>query len=99
MPTAFSTAARVAEGEKIGVVSNYLDHPNGTSLHLHFDVQVFTRDGWIWVNPYTTLISAYERLIRGRGREIGTELPAPAAVAHALPEDVIHPDPNEGGEN
>ena len=62
---------RVAEGEKIGVVSNYLDHPNGTSRHLHFDVQVFTRDGWLWVNPYVTLISAYERLIRGRGREIG----------------------------
>ena len=68
---------RVAEGEKIGVVSNYLDHPNGTSCHLHFDVQVFTRDGWLWVNPYTTLISAYERLIRGRGREIGTDPPAP----------------------
>ena len=64
---------RVAEGEKIGVVSNYLDHPNGTTRHLHFDVQVFTRDGWLWVNPYVTLISAYERLIRGRGREIGTE--------------------------
>ena len=62
----------VAEGEKIGVVSNYLDHPNGTSRHLHFDVQVFTRDGWLWVNPYVTLISAYERLIRGRGRELGT---------------------------
>ncbi len=90
---------RVTEGEKIGVVSNYLDRPNGTSLHLHFDVQVFTRDGWIWVNPYTTLISAYERLIRGRGREIGIEPPAPAAVAHALPEDVVRHDPHEGGEN
>ena len=63
----------VDEGEKIGVVSNYLDHPNGTTRHLHFDVQVFTRDGWLWVNPYVTLISAYERLIRGRGREIGPE--------------------------
>ena len=52
-------------------------------------MQVFTRDGWLWVNPYITLISAYERLIRGRGREIGPE-PAPlAAVAHALPEDVV----------
>ncbi len=64
----------VDEGEKIGVVSNYLDHPNGTSRHLHFDVQVFTRDGWLWVNPYVTLISAYERLIGGRGREIGPEI-------------------------
>jgi hypothetical protein len=90
---------RVEEGEKIGVVSNYLDHPNGTTRHLHFDVQVFTRDGWLWVNPYVTLISAYERLIRGRGREIGPEPNASAAVAHALPEDVLRPDPQEGGEN
>jgi hypothetical protein len=80
---------RVAEGEKIGVVSNYLDFPNGTSYHLHFDVQVFTRDGWIWVNPYTTLVSAYERLIRGRGREFATGLPPAAAVAGARPEDVL----------
>ncbi|MGJ4947237.1 M23 family peptidase [Bradyrhizobium sp. HKCCYLS20291] len=61
------------EGEPIGVVSNYLDHPNGTTRHLHFDVQLFTRDGWIWVNPYVTLIAAYERLLGGRGREIGPQ--------------------------
>jgi hypothetical protein len=90
---------RVAESEKIGVVSNYLDHPNGTTRHLHFDVQVFTRDGWLWVNPYTTLISAYERLIRGRGREFGPEPPAVAAVAHALPEDVLRRDVHEGGDH
>ncbi|MBN8987482.1 MAG: M23 family peptidase [Rhizobiales bacterium] len=88
----------VVEGEKIGVASNYLDYPNGTSLHLHFDVQVFTRDGWIWVNPYTTLIAAYERLLRGRGRELGTDPAAPAAVAHARPEDVFRPDTQEGSE-
>jgi hypothetical protein len=87
---------QVAEGEKIGVASNYLDHPNGTSLHLHFDVQVFTRDGWIWVNPYTTLIASYERLIRGRGREIGTDPPAVAAVVHALPEDVLRHSARQG---
>jgi hypothetical protein len=74
----------VAEGERFGVVSNYLDFPNGTSRHLHFDVQVFTRDGWLWVNPYVTLISAYERLIRGRGREVGPQVPqAPSASAVA----------------
>ncbi|MGY3482480.1 hypothetical protein ACVW1C_000363 [Bradyrhizobium sp. USDA 4011] len=91
---------RLSEGEKIGVASNYLDHPNGTSRHLHFDVQVFTRDGWLWVNPYTTLVSAYERLIRGRGREIGPEPGPAAAVAHALPDDVVHRiDIQEGGGN
>jgi len=89
----------VQEGEQIGVVSNYLDHPNGTTRHLHFDVQVFTRDGWLWVNPYVTLISAYERLIRGHGREIGPEIAASPTVAHVLPEDVVHPDQQEGGEN
>jgi murein DD-endopeptidase MepM/ murein hydrolase activator NlpD len=89
----------VAEGEKIGVVSNYLDRPNGTSRHLHFDVQVFTRDGWLWVNPYVTLVSAYERLIRGHGREIGPEPIASPAIAHVLPADVIRPDAQEGSEN
>jgi hypothetical protein len=87
----------VIEGEKIGVVSNYLDHPAGTSMHLHFDVQLFTRDGWIWVNPYVTLVSAYERLIRARGHEVGPEIAGtPQPVAHALPEDAIKPDPREG---
>jgi murein DD-endopeptidase MepM/ murein hydrolase activator NlpD len=91
----------VGEGEKIGVVSNYLDHPNGTSRHLHFDVQVFTRDGWLWVNPYTTLISAYERLIRGRGREIGPDSTSTPAMAHAVPvqEDAMRSDTQEGSDN
>jgi hypothetical protein len=93
----------VAEGEKIGVVSNYLDHPNGTTRHLHFDMQVFTRDGWLWVSPYVTLVSAYERLIRGRGHEVGPRsLPAAADVAHALPEDMsqmTRQEPEEGSEN
>ncbi|HTF76395.1 MAG TPA: M23 family peptidase [Bradyrhizobium sp.] len=81
----------VREGEKLGVVSNYLDRPNGTSRHLHFDVQVFTRDGWLWVNPYVTLISAYERLIHGRGRVIGPEPPALPAMAHVFkPPAVTH---------
>ena len=88
----------VEEGEKIGVVSNYLDHPNGTTRHLHFDVQVFTRDGWLWVNPYVTLISAYERLIHGRGREVGPHSVAAADMAHALPEDMSRRDMEEGSE-
>jgi hypothetical protein len=87
----------VVEGEKIGVVSNYLDHPAGTSMHLHFDVQLFTRDGWIWVSPYATLIAAYERLIHARGREIGPEIAITTQpVAHTLPEDVIKSDQHEG---
>jgi hypothetical protein len=60
---------------------------------------VFTRDGWLWVNPYVTLVSAYERLIHGRGREIGPESGPSPAVAHASPEDVLHSDSREGTEN
>ncbi|WP_291689272.1 peptidoglycan DD-metalloendopeptidase family protein [Bradyrhizobium sp.] len=91
---------QITEGEKIGVVSNYLDHPNGTTRHLHFDVQVFTRDGWIWVNPYATLISAYERLIGGRGRELGAEIATSAATNVPLPPaDAVRPGLQEGSEN
>jgi hypothetical protein len=72
---------------------------NGTSRHLHFDVQVFTRDGWIWVNPYVTLISAYERLIRGRGPEMGPQVPPSAAMAHALPQHVNPLEGQEGSED
>lgn len=90
---------QLVEGEPIGVVSNYLDRPNGTSRHLHFDVQVFTRDGWLWVNPYTTLVSAYERLIGGRGRRIGDEPATAAAVAQALPAEAGRPGAQEGGAN
>jgi murein DD-endopeptidase MepM/ murein hydrolase activator NlpD len=92
----------VGEGDKIGVVSNYLNHPNGTSRHLHFDVQVFTRDGWLWVNPYTTLVSAYERLIRGRGREIGPDTTsATPAMARAMPmfEGAMRYDTQEGNDD
>ncbi|MBR0693032.1 hypothetical protein [Bradyrhizobium lablabi] len=42
------------------------------------------------VNPYTTLVSDYERLIRGRGREVGPDPGPMAAAAHALPDDVAH---------
>jgi hypothetical protein len=72
-----------------------MDHPGGTTTHLHFDVQVFTRDGWIWVNPYVTLISAYERLISGRGHEISAE--ADAGQPPDKPQDPAHPEkPSEG---
>lgn len=76
---------RVAEGERIGVVSNFQDRPGGTTSHLHFDIQVFTRDGWLWVNPYVTLISSYERLIGGRGHEYIQPPPEAPAMAHAMP--------------
>jgi hypothetical protein len=62
---------RVYEGEVIGQVGNYSDKVGGTSYHLHFDVQVPTKDGWVFVNPYMTLVASYERLIHARGVELG----------------------------
>jgi hypothetical protein len=62
---------RVHEGEVIGQVSNFSKKENGTSHHLHFDIQVPTKNGWVFVNPYVTLVAAYERLIGARGTLLG----------------------------
>jgi hypothetical protein len=65
-----SSGRRVREGEVIGKVGNYFKRERATSYHLHFDLQVPTRYGWVFVNPYMTLVAAYERLIQGRGRQL-----------------------------
>src|SRR5580704_6980148 len=64
----------VREGEVIGKVSNFFRREGATSTHLHFDLQVPSKYGWVFVNPYMTLVAAYERLIRGRGQEIMEEM-------------------------
>src|SRR4051794_21074120 len=50
-------------------------------------------DGWLWVNPYVALISAYECLTKRRG---GQTAPNPAAslpaIAHAMPQQPVGPD-------
>ena len=83
------------EGEAIGKVGNFFRREAGTFSHLHFDVQVPTKYGWVFVNPYMTLVAAYERLIHGRGQEISEEIgpdvptgslpvmPAPSTAAEA----------------
>jgi hypothetical protein len=68
---------RVKSGDLLGQVGNYSQHENGTSFHLHFDAQVPTRAGWVFVNPYMTLVASYERLVGGRGSEV------PGLVANA----------------
>jgi hypothetical protein len=60
----------VNEGEVIGEIGNFDKREAGTSYHLHFDIQVPTRHGWVFVNPYMTLVAAYERLIGARGEQI-----------------------------
>lgn len=68
------------EGEVLGPVGDYGRREGGTTYHLHFDVQVPTRQGWVFVNPYMTLVAAYERLIGGRGRVVDDAMAAVAAV-------------------
>ena len=81
----------VREGELLGKVGTFDRREFGTTYHLHFDTQVLTKYGWTFVNPYMTLVAAYERLIGARGQEIKEE-PAPAfepsVAAAALPEVV-----------
>ncbi len=76
----------VKAGEVIGQIGNYSGHENGTSYHLHFDIQVPTRAGWVFVSPYTTLVAAYERLIGARGEEVGDVVAsaAPTTINDAI---------------
>ncbi len=69
--------AIVKEGQPIGTIGNYDRRPGLTSTHLHFELQVPTRDGYVRVNPYMTLIAAYEHLIGARGTEYSPPPPAP----------------------
>ena len=81
----------VSEGEIIGKVATWGDYEKGTSYHIHFNIQVFTKIGWVWVNPYMTLVAAYERLIGGRGSEILPGQPAPPVPDK--PPVILHPEP------
>ena len=73
------------QGEAFGKVGSYFQRERTTSYHLHFDMQVPTRYGWVFVNPYMTLVAAYERLIGGRGTEIKAQEQEEAAVAATQP--------------
>jgi hypothetical protein len=87
----FLNGRHVNEGEIIGKVATWGDYEKGTSYHIHFNIQVFTKIGWVWVNPYMTLVAAYERLIGGRGTEILPGQPAPP-----IPDKqplILHPEP------
>jgi hypothetical protein len=82
---------RLREGEIFGKVGNYNDGEHGTSYHLHFDMQVPTKAGWVLVNPYMTLVSAYERLIGARGTEIKDSDPVPPVAS--VPPIIEHLEP------
>jgi hypothetical protein len=71
----------VKEGEIIGKAGNFNRRDNLTTYHLHFEIMVPTRDGWARINPYMTLVAAYERLIGARGTEVEDPEPIPDAAA------------------
>lgn len=71
------TGRQVSEGEIIGKVATWGDYESGTSYHLHFNMQVMTKLGWVWVNPYMSLVLAYEKMIKGRGAEVKEGDPLP----------------------
>jgi hypothetical protein len=73
------------QGEEFGKVGSFFQHERATTYHLHFDMQVPTKYGWVFVNPYMTLVAAYERLIGGRGTEIKEEPRIAAAIATTEP--------------
>src|SRR5262249_32977868 len=61
-----------------------------------FDLQVPTKYGWVFVNPYMTLVASYERLIRGRGQEIKEQdvkedIPTASIPAKPLPAMTLVP--------
>jgi len=79
----------VHEGDVLGKVGNYNNRERGTTYHLHFDMQMPTKLGWVFVNPYMTLVAAYERLIGTRGTEIKDGDPVPPVVG--VPPVIQHP--------
>jgi murein DD-endopeptidase MepM/ murein hydrolase activator NlpD len=87
------TGRRVAAGEVLGSVGSYGTSERGTSYHLHLDAQVPTRAGWVFINPYMTLVGAYERLIDGRGQVVNDAMFAPPApptpTIAAAPHDAV----------
>ncbi len=86
------TGRRVQRGEVIGQIGNYDQRDHGTTYHLHFDMQVPTAIGYVFVNPYMTLVASYEQLLGARGTEIAPppEQPPAAAEANALAGDITN---------
>jgi hypothetical protein len=67
----------VHKGEVLGQIGNYDEYEHGTTYHLHFDMQVPTAIGYVFVNPYMTLVASYEQLIGARGTEVAPNDPPP----------------------
>ena len=79
------------EGEPVGEVGTFDRFERGTTYHLHVDMQVPTKAGWVFVNPYMTLVAAYARLIGARGTEIKPGDPVPPLAS--VPPVIEHVEP------
>ena len=59
---------KVRRGDRLGLVSNNMGSTK-TSIHLHFDmketIKIDGKSKKVYVPPYTSLIDAYKRLLRG----------------------------------
>jgi len=59
---------KVKRGQRVGLVSNNMGS-TPTSIHLHFDmrqtIKIGNRSKSVFVPPYTSLVEAYKRLLRG----------------------------------
>ncbi len=86
----------LTEGEVLGPVGDYGTREGGTSYHLHFDMQVPTRRGWLFVNPCMTLVAAYERLIGGRGQSPPPRQSSRQVVSCRPPSGPIEPNRKAG---
>lgn len=82
---------RVKRGEVLGSVGNYDEYERGTTYHLHFDMQVPTSIGYVFVNPYMTLVASYEHLLGARGTELAPE--PPPESTHELDAHRVQPVP------
>jgi len=51
----------VKKGDPIGTVSKYMLGTRSTTYHLHIQLRVKDGETWRIVNPYLTLVRAYER--------------------------------------
>jgi hypothetical protein len=85
-------AQKVKAGDVLGKISNYMDGPRGTSLHLHFNArkQVKTADGVLntYVPVYSSLIVA---LRKAKGLAPGIDANGQLAVDPAMEIGAIAP--------
>lgn len=52
----------VKAGDVLGTLSNFFNGGPNTTYHLHLDLSVRSGSTWRYVNPYMTLVRAYERV-------------------------------------